>query len=361
LVSKEARGPDLPEFSYSSFEQQYYFVDDFILKTVSVGTGSIASLFEVRDFRIASSLAFTANGTYFPLNSNSLEYNTVFKISGNSLLKVADLNSPTVDTDFTYRTVSASGRYIYGYYSDSKFDSEFEYSEVDTGTELLVLDTLFDQLHFVNLYSGPKSGVNRNFNGSLNMYENEGIIAFLGNSRSYEGELILLETDCIVESLCAGQFVEREPSVSDGTSLYYEIGQNVWLPYRAADQDLDELSYQLVGHPNWLSIDENTGLVTGNVPTNALKQYDGITVRVSDGQHTVDSTPFTFIIDDVDQLSTGGGSDNNSGGTGASGTPPPSVPSSSNDSGGGSIGILMIILAGHIYIRRYNKERRKYV
>jgi hypothetical protein len=342
LVSTEIGGPGLPEFSYSRFEQKYYFVEDFILKTVSILTGDIEPLFEVRDFRIASSLTFTANGAYFPLNSNSLESDSLFKISSDSLQKVAKLHSKSRNKYFSYRTVSESGRFIFGNYSEYSLSAE-NANDV-TGMELLVLDTLLDQLHFVELYLGPEYGVDTLSSGGPFMLENDGLLLLVGDNVMYKGEAMLLETSCVIESLCSAQFSQREPNISDGTSLFYEIGQNVWLPYRAIDQDLDTLNYQLIGHPSWLKIDETTGLITGEVPSNAIKQYDGIKVRVFDGTFSVDSQSFTFIIDDIEQSSSNG-----------SNNPPvipSSIPASSNESGGGSLGLSIFLLAIMLFMDR---------
>ncbi|MEX0921115.1 MAG: putative Ig domain-containing protein [Candidatus Pacearchaeota archaeon] len=65
----------------------------------------------------------------------------------------------------------------------------------------------------------------------------------------------------------------------------------------ATDEDGDVLTYSLTENPSWLSIDSETGLISGTAPEVDEDYQFIVTVEVSDGK---DSTTQTFTIDVLD-------------------------------------------------------------
>jgi hypothetical protein len=82
----------------------------------------------------------------------------------------------------------------------------------------------------------------------------------------------------------------------------------------ATDADGDTLTYSLVSFPGWLSIDSNTGLITGTTPPVASDESYQVIVSVSDG---VDSDIQIYSLTVVDTSVPGGnGNPGSKGGNG---------------------------------------------
>ena len=74
-----------------------------------------------------------------------------------------------------------------------------------------------------------------------------------------------------------------------------EINEEAYYNYQveATDADADALTYSLTQKPNWLLIDSNTGLITGDSPPISSDTSYNVIVRVSDG---INSSEQSFSI-----------------------------------------------------------------
>ncbi len=63
--------------------------------------------------------------------------------------------------------------------------------------------------------------------------------------------------------------------VNEGSSYSYDV--------QATDADLDVLTYSLISAPGWLTINSNSGIITGTAPLVSFDTSYSVTVQVSDG------------------------------------------------------------------------------
>ncbi|RMG76322.1 MAG: hypothetical protein D6707_12415, partial [Bacteroidetes bacterium] len=89
-----------------------------------------------------------------------------------------------------------------------------------------------------------------------------------------------------------------DQNVNEGSSFSYQV--------IASDIDGDSLTYTLVSGPNWLSINSNTGLLSGTAALVSSDTTITITVEVSDGSLS-DSASFDLTIRDVNNGGNNGG------------------------------------------------------
>ena len=86
-------------------------------------------------------------------------------------------------------------------------------------------------------------------------------------------------------------------SITEGKDYDYDVS--------ATDSDGDTLTYSLTQKPNWLSINSNTGLITGTAPlVNSSTNYN-IIVKVSDGNGGIDTQ--SYIVKVKNHVSGGSG------------------------------------------------------
>ncbi|MEK6847619.1 MAG: putative Ig domain-containing protein [Nanoarchaeota archaeon] len=76
-----------------------------------------------------------------------------------------------------------------------------------------------------------------------------------------------------------------------------EVNENRGYLYQvtATDEDGDTLTYSLTQAPNWLSINSNTGLITGTAPEVDLDTNYDVTIEVSDGNDSVTQNYFIVV------------------------------------------------------------------
>jgi VCBS repeat-containing protein len=98
------------------------------------------------------------------------------------------------------------------------------------------------------------------------------------------------------------------PAVTNPGTQNSTEGDTVSLPISASDVDGDTLSYSAAGLPAGLSIDSETGLISGSLTFDSADSY-GVTVTVSDGTAATDVV-FSWNVSDVlrmhgDSITTG--------------------------------------------------------
>ncbi len=64
----------------------------------------------------------------------------------------------------------------------------------------------------------------------------------------------------------------------------------------ASDPDNDPLTFSVSNMPSWASFDTKTGALTGTPGQADVGTYSGITISVSDGQHSVSLGPFSIAV-----------------------------------------------------------------
>jgi hypothetical protein len=88
-----------------------------------------------------------------------------------------------------------------------------------------------------------------------------------------------------------------DTSVKEGEDYDYNV--------HATDADGDPITYHLINHPNWLSMDSN-GVISGEAPYVSSNTDYYITVEVSDGQHFVQQH-YTLTVRNIASKAIGGG------------------------------------------------------
>ncbi len=78
--------------------------------------------------------------------------------------------------------------------------------------------------------------------------------------------------------------------VDEGNSYNYDVN--------AIDSDGDNLTYSLTQAPAWLSMNSNTGMISGTAPEVSSDEYHNISVKVSDGI-SFDTQNYTLTVKDV--------------------------------------------------------------
>ncbi len=80
-----------------------------------------------------------------------------------------------------------------------------------------------------------------------------------------------------------------------------EVNETEFYTYdvEASDPDGDTLTYSLIQRPSWLSINPNTGLISGIAPIVSADIGFSVAVRVSDGEN-FDTQTFTITVRNID-------------------------------------------------------------
>jgi len=90
--------------------------------------------------------------------------------------------------------------------------------------------------------------------------------------------------------------VNRAPSISGNPPSTIAENSTYSFQLSANDPDGDPLSFLAINFPSWLSIDATTGKLSG-IPTSAdIGSYDGIQVKVSDGNLSSSTSIFSIVV-----------------------------------------------------------------
>lgn len=176
---------------------------------------------------------------------------------------------------------SEDQRYIFG-------TATFTYTEAYRGRVryLFLIDSLNQDIYFFS------SGL---YNTILSSVDGKLLLSIFNLSTTLSAELKIVDIECIVNAQCEHDRNNRQPVVSNGAELFFSDGDIINFQFRAHDEDKDILNYQLLNAPSWLSID-NDGVVFGIIPNGLSGVLSPISIQVSDGIETVNSTPFIFHI-----------------------------------------------------------------
>ncbi|WP_431685690.1 ImpA family metalloprotease [Hahella sp. NBU794] len=86
----------------------------------------------------------------------------------------------------------------------------------------------------------------------------------------------------------SGSDANQPPTISGTPSPLAKEGEPFSFTPTVNDIDSDTLTFQLVNGPSWMSINTNTGKVTGSPSADDLGMAKGIVIRVSDGEKSAD-------------------------------------------------------------------------
>lgn len=290
--------------------------------------------------RVNFRLAFSENDVYAVPEDRQILPFSLYKLQNGRLIDMFPERSEQViyRLERLISDVSAS-RFIAGTLT-TETDSIF--SSLSIGSEPFIYDTLLDRMHTFDLYRGPGNG----FNFS-NLSINNGYLAFSSQTEEFNDALSLIDMECGIGEACKTR-TNRAPIIDESEIiLYYEKGDNVFFPFRAIDEDLDPLTYSIVGGPTWLTIADN-GLVRGEVPQESGLSYT-FQVSVSDSSIERLSKTHFLMIDDgsitVDLPS-------QPPALPPAPPPEPQRPVISTESGGGSINYFFILISVLIYSAR---------
>lgn len=103
-------------------------------------------------------------------------------------------------------------------------------------------------------------------------------------------------TDEITFTVKGGPVTGNErPLISSIQDQVFNVNSQYSYQVSATDADNDPLTYSLILHPDWLSIDPNTGVIYGTTPDLSSSTFYQITVRTSDG-NDFDTESFTLEV-----------------------------------------------------------------
>src|SRR3989344_1378653 len=106
------------------------------------------------------------------------------------------------------------------------------------------------------------------------------------------------DTDELFLKVLAQPPLNHPPVITSIPVTIVNEGQNYVYDVNANDADGDALTYTLTQKPSWLSINSQTGLITGTAPeVNADTQYN-VVVQVSDGKASVTQS-YVLTVKDV--------------------------------------------------------------
>lgn len=176
---------------------------------------------------------------------------------------------------------SEDQRYIFG-------TAYFTYTEAYRGSVsyLFMIDSLEQDIYFFS------AGL---YNTILSSIDGKLLLSIFNISTTLSAELKIVDIECIVNAQCEHDKNNRQPVVSNGAELFFSDGDIINFQFRAHDEDKDILNYRLLNSPSWLSIDSN-GVVFGIIPNGLSGVLSPISIQVSDGIETVNSTPFVFHV-----------------------------------------------------------------
>ena len=107
------------------------------------------------------------------------------------------------------------------------------------------------------------------------------------------GGCLTKDTTAAVDS---GGTTNSPPTISGTPSRSVLIDRQYSFRPSASDVDNDPLTFSVSGEPNWLSIDANSGALTGTPTLANVGTYPGITVSVSDGSLSSSWPQFTVDV-----------------------------------------------------------------
>lgn len=330
-------------WGYNRFDNAIYFyapdfsddVENYELRVLNLYD---YSLHRIGGFTNDVKLAFSANGIY-----------GTEKWTGN-ILKLTDGSFQPVSTqphhsDYEYKFELLANddeldRFIFGAYitEDSARNSI-------SGREPFVFDSQTEEFHLLDLFSGPQSSFFTN-----DVLLQNGLAVINASTQNIENEVAIIDLACVAKGSCKNLRVNRPPSIDDALHLFYELGNQVYIPFRANDPDGDELQYSIENGPEWLTVDEE-GVVKGVVPESFASEYS-FSVGVTDGYTQVLSEPYILEIDNPLE------EEEPTPPAPPEPSPTPEIPPASNasESGGGSFSwillLWMLLICTHRVMRR---------
>jgi hypothetical protein len=113
-----------------------------------------------------------------------------------------------------------------------------------------------------------------------------------------DGELYIVSLSAGAVYKIRGQSaVNRPPTVTSPGDQTNDEGHAVALSISANDPDGDTLVYDATGLPPALSIDRDSGLISGTLSAGSAGSYNAV-VSVDDGNGNNDSTSFTWLVNE---------------------------------------------------------------
>ena len=140
--------------------------------------------------------------------------------------------------------------------------------------------------------SNDDDGVWQSFSTNIDAFAGQTIHLLVAAADAGDGSIVEAGIDDIsIEGL-----VNTAPSVTNPGAQNNDEGDTVSLQIVASDDENDTLSYSATGLPTGLSIDNLTGLITGNLPTSSSNVYN-VVADVNDGS-LADSVTFIWTVND---------------------------------------------------------------
>ncbi|MCK4647767.1 putative Ig domain-containing protein [Candidatus Pacearchaeota archaeon] len=102
----------------------------------------------------------------------------------------------------------------------------------------------------------------------------------------------------------------NDPIITTTAVTQVDENQDYSYDVEASDPDGDALTYSLTENPTWLSINSNTGLITGTAPEVSFDTNYSITVKVSDGNGGSDTQTYILTVNNVKEKDDNNGTTN---------------------------------------------------
>ncbi len=105
--------------------------------------------------------------------------------------------------------------------------------------------------------------------------------------------------DASDEKLTLGNKLNNSPPSFQGSVNYLiKVNEVIDTQLNASDPDGDTLTYTTFNFPTWLTLDSNTGKITGTPTDHDIGTYSDIRISISDGNNTVTAGPYTIRVTD---------------------------------------------------------------
>ena len=147
----------------------------------------------------------------------------------------------------------------------------------------------------IHTFTDPQINNGKEYTISQSIYQTSGsfYIKVIGtDTQNTDSETLYLIVNSVTPPANNAPEITSSPStqVNEKTSYNYQI--------TATDADGDSLTYSLMQSPSWLSINQNTGLITGTAPYVSSDISYTIKVKVSDGED-YDTQTYTLTVKDL--------------------------------------------------------------
>lgn len=113
--------------------------------------------------------------------------------------------------------------------------------------------------------------------------------------------LICLTQSCLIASdekrSSDNKLSNSPPSFQGNVNYLIEINETINMQLDVIDPESDIISYAAVNFPSWLTLNTDTGQITGTPLAQDTGRYSDIRIEISDGTNVVIAGPYTIQVE----------------------------------------------------------------